>query len=183
MISKKAMMVGQIFIFVLSMFIVLFILIYGYRVINNFIGTSSGVEMLQFRKNMENYVKSFSTEFGSVGYRTLSAPGDVKQLCFTDYYNPVTSLTNCDGSGQSNIHPVIDDSHKGVANIRQMKNLFLIDVKGNVIESDFMGNITVRSSDPDVFYCNYLCIDSFRGQFNLKIQGMGVGVQISDATP
>jgi hypothetical protein len=186
-VMKKAMMVGQIFIFTLSLFIVVFILLYGYRVINNFIGSSSDVEMLQFRKNIENYVKSYSTEFGSVGYRDIPAPGNVNKLCFIDYYSQSSSLINCDTNPESIIHPVIKDSFIGLGTvdgerIGEMKNVFMIDVTGSVVNSDFFGNITVEGNS-NVPTCSYLCINSFRGRFHLKIEGRGVGVRISDATP
>lgn len=179
--NKKAMMVGQIFIYALSLFVVVMILIYGYRIIMNFMGSSSDVEHLQFRRNLENLIKRYTTEFGSVGYRDLVAPGDVKQLCFTDYYSSNDNLRNCNSNPNSNFHPVIRNSFiPGAGLPREMKNVFLIDVQGNMINSEFFGNISVEGLNDN---CNYLCINSTRGRFPLKIRGMGVGVRIADATP
>jgi len=177
--NKKGMDPGQIFVYSISLFIVAFIMIYGYMVISDFIGSSSGVEFLQFQKNIEKSIKSYTTEYGSVGYKKWNAPGDIKILCFTDYYDIHTQITPCNST--ENIHPIIRDSYQ--SNPREKKNIFMIDVGGDVVKSEFMGNISVSSITGNPGFCNYLCINSFRGQFNIKIKGKGVGVEISDATP
>jgi len=182
--GKKGIMVGQIFIYSLSLFIVSFILIYGYTVISDFIGSSSNVELLQFQKNVENYVKSYSTEYGSEGYKEISAPGDIITICFTDYYDLSSSLNPC--SGLTTIYQVIDDSYNtdGLSrDVREKKNIFLVDVKGEVTNSYYLGNVSVMPQSGGPVSCNYLCIDSLQGKFHVRIKGKGIGVEISDATP
>ena len=182
--SKKGMIVGQIFIYSLSLFIVSLILIYGYMVISDFIGSSSNVELLQFQKNIENYVKSYSTEYGSEGYKEISTPGNIITICFTDYYSMSSSLNSC--SGLTTTYEVIEDSYltDGLSmGARERKNIFLVDAKGEVTNSYYLGNVSVVPQLGGPLSCNYLCIDSLQGKFHIRIKGKGVGVEIADATP
>ncbi|MFT4304319.1 MAG: hypothetical protein ACMXYG_07165 [Candidatus Woesearchaeota archaeon] len=176
--SVKAMSGNEIFVYLLSLMIVAFIVIYGYMVISDFISGSSDVELLQFQKAIESYVESYSTEFGSVRFINLNAPGRIVNICFTDYYNINNPLQNCDGSViDTNIHPIISDSYKTMP--RERKNLFLLNSKGEVVNSYFIGNVSVANATLD---CNYLCVRSFRGRFPLRIEGRGLGVTITDAS-
>jgi len=180
--DKKAVMVGQVFIYSLSLFVVALIMIYGYNVISEFIGSSSNVELLQFQKNMEQYVKSYTTEYGSVGFKKVSAPGKVSKLCFTDYYSQSSAIRDCI-TGSTIVNKVIEDSFSDSPTPRERKNLFLVDNADEVLKSYFLGNISLVPDGGGASACNYLCIESERGVFHIKIVGKGVGVDIADATP
>jgi len=173
-INKKAMDPGQIFIYAISLFVVAFILIFGYMVINDFIGSSSDVEMLQFQKEMERYVESYSSDYGSRGYKSVSMPSDIYEICFTEYYDMNTYITGCDGTDL--VYPVIKDAYGGGDVPREKKNFFLINSKEQVVKSYYLGNITVSDKEKT---CNYLCIKNYKGKFNFRIRGDGLSADIS----
>lgn len=175
-LRKKAMDPGQIFIYALSLFIVGFILIYGYMVISEFIGSSSDVEFLKFQKELEKVVKSYTTEFGSSSNVELSAPGSVISMCFTDYYSILTSMKGCNSSTFSSFNPIIKDSYQ--SSPREMKNVFLINPDDEVVKSFFLGNISLVPNVASISECNYLCANFSSGNFKFKIKGKGIGVSI-----
>ncbi|MCB9358625.1 hypothetical protein H6503_01715 [Candidatus Woesearchaeota archaeon] len=178
--GTKAMMASQIFVYSLSLVIVSIIVIFGYTTITEFIEGSNDVELLQFQKAFESDVDSYSAEFGSVKYLPLAAPNSVRMMCLTDYYSLNTNLRNCNGSTDQP-NPIIKDSY-GMNPAREKKNMYLLDSNGNLIDSYYLGNVSVLPQSGGPAACNYLCIRSIRGVFNIRIEGKGVGVEISDAS-
>ncbi len=174
-LNKKAMDPGQIFVYAMSLFVVAFILIFGYMAIGDFIGNSSDVEMLQFQKTMERYVKSYSSEYGSRGYKDVMMPNKIVKACFLEYYDYASNIIDCDGAGSSNINPVVKDSYGTNFETREKKNFFLIDNKGEVMKSYYLGNLTVSGTGA----CNHLCINSKKGRLSYAIRGDGVSADIS----
>jgi hypothetical protein len=180
---KKAMMVGEIFVYIVSLIVVAMVLIYGYSVINGFMGEKSNIELLQFQKNLEKYVKSYSSEFGSKGHKTLMAPGDAGYLCFVNYYSVSDSIMNCNGSIGGGFL-FIKYSFQNSPVPREYKNMWLVDKRGEMMKSAYLGNITTAPKSGIVALgCNYLCVESYNGQFYLNLLGKGIGVEISDGTP
>lgn len=175
MLGKKAMNPGEIFVYMLSLFIVAFILIFGYMAISDFIGSSSDVEMLQFQKTMEQHVKTYSSEYGSMGYKDVPFPGNVVEACFLEYYDQASNIMDCSGVS-GNVNPIVKDAYGTEFATREKKNFFLIDAKGQVLKSYYLGNVTVSSPGTP---CNYLCIDSYKGKLSFKIRGDGVSADIS----
>lgn len=175
-------MVGQVFVYSLSLFIVAIILIFGYDVINNFLVKSCTVEMLQYHKSLESYVNRYSSEYGSTGNQEIIVPCDAKTICFIDYYSPNTNIKNCNGSTDSGF-TVVKYSFQNNP-VRERKNMFLLDHDGVLMKSAFLGNITPVGAigDSAALGCNYLCIESYKGSFNVGLEGRGVGVKLYDTT-
>jgi hypothetical protein len=175
MINKKAAIdTGQIFIYILSLFIVSLILIFGYTAISGFVEKSCTVQMLQFKKNTEYFVKSYSTEYGSEATKMLTSPCNTRKLCITGYYSQNNNLVSCN-SGSSN--EVIKDAYgAGISGtiMREKKNIYLLDSQNRYIDSFYAGNISMSSVS-----CNFFCISTTSGNFNLKLKGKGDHVEVS----
>lgn len=180
--SKKAMMVGQIFVYSLSLIIVAMILLFGYKIIVDFLGSSGQVEYLQFKKQVEGYVKRYSTEYASVGLKDLRPPVDVREICFTDYnWQFSTNLVDCgDCAVAGDSHIIIKDSF--TEKPREKKNFFLLGKEGKLIDSYYIGNISLASMGGCSGDCNYLCIVSQRGVIPIKIIARGDHVIITNST-
>ena len=178
--SKKAFSPGQIFVYLLSLFIVTMILLFGYKIITNFIGASSTVELLQFRKVMESHVKTYSTQYNSMDTKKLHAPADVKNICFLDYnWDAGFSIVDCDATS-SVPNRIIEDSFSSSLYPREKKNFFLLDSKDDLISSFYIGNVTLIRKDASPLGCNYLCIPSSKGTFSVKIIAKGDHVAIAN---
>lgn len=182
--SKKSQMVGQVFVYSLSLLIVAIILMFGYDVINKFLVKSCTVEMLQFHKGMESYIDRYSSEYGSTGNQDVFAPCDAKTVCFVDFYSINSNIKNCNGS-TDNGHTVVRYSFQNNPVPRERKNMFLLDKDGVLMKSAFMGNVTPVGDigNSAALGCNYICIDVYKGSFNIGVEGRGVGVKLYDTTP
>ena len=60
------------------------ILIYGYRSINQFVGKSEQVELIDLRSQVEDAVHSISLDFGSVKRVEVRVPSRFRTLCLVD---------------------------------------------------------------------------------------------------
>ena len=76
-------------------------------------------------------------------------------------------------------HPVIVNSFGTGPSTREQRNLFLVNTRGEMIGSYYIGNVTLSGGDT----CNLLCVDSWRGRFHIQAEGRGISVLIRDATP
>jgi hypothetical protein len=150
---------------------------FGYNAINDLLGKKGTVEVLQLKKMVEFYIRSYSTEYGSVAEKGLYAPGDIRYLCFTNYYF-VGGNRNCDDANPYVFNPAIKDSMGNTPAEREKKNVFMINKKGFYEDGFYAGNISVASKSGTS--CNYLCVMSVRGQFHLKFAGKGDHVEVSD---
>src|SRR3989338_4969519 len=132
----KSQLYSQIFIYILTIILVSFILVYGYNAIYNFKKRAEQVSCLKFKNDLSNAVESISSDFGSVKRKDLQLCAGYSQVCFIESFeSPVLP---------PNIDPIIRDSILSNTG----RNVFLIE---NIAkESFYAGNISV---DPDV-----LCI-------------------------
>ena len=184
-IGKKGMDAAQVFIFVISLVVLTMILIYGFKVIVNMVGTNSKVEYLNFKTNIQDYIKSYSSDYGSIGYKKLIAPSGVKTICFTDYdwprENPTAdkfNLRDCNlvypNNKIINPNPIVGSSFEDP---RAKLNLFLFDTRNNFLKNYYIGNVSLSTEIGGE--CNYLCINTSRNSFYIKLVGMGDHVKIS----
>src|SRR3989344_76448 len=147
--NTKSQIYGQVFIYILTILLVSFILVYGYNAVKNFKSRAEQVSCLKFKEDLKNSVDSILSDFGSVKRKDLRVCSNYREVCFVETYdyNSDEDLT------YSGIDPIIED------NIRSNtgKNAFLVD---NVAkESFYIGNISV---EPDVF-----CVSSKNSQISL----------------
>jgi len=174
---KKAQFYGQIFIYVLTLFVVAFILVYGYSTIMDFVTKSDDVILIQLRTRMTSLVSKMSTEYGSVDRRNdLIVPSKYKEVCFVDT-KTITACTtgnpNCFRllPADRNRYPIMENSIKDGT----MKNMFLIKEMTDV--SYFIGNITV--TNPTNPQYKYFCIPVRQGRIQVQLEGTGSNTKIS----
>ena len=106
--GKRSEMIGQIFVYSLSLIIVTTILIFGYSSIRKFIDSGNAVELAKFKRDTQTYVNNYITEFGSVGYKKLNMPRGANTLCITDYNTAYLTVIWCN-SGAITSHPYFKD--------------------------------------------------------------------------
>ena len=64
--SKKAMGVGEVFVYIIAALTFALIMIFGYKAINQFLEKGQQVEFVQFKTELESSVKNIYSEYGSV---------------------------------------------------------------------------------------------------------------------
>ena len=155
--NEKSQAYGQIFIYILTIVLVSFILVYGYNSVQSFKQRAEQVSCLKFKNDMVNSVDVISSEFGSVIRKDLQVCNSYSKVCFVkSFERPV--LPN-------NIDPIIKDSVLSNTG----KNVFL--VENTAKESFYAGKISV---EPDL-----LCINAVNGKVSLRLEGEGNHALIS----
>jgi len=154
---SKAQIYGQVFIYILTIILISFILVYGYNAVQNFRKRAEQVSCLKFKNDLQNSIESISSDFGSVKRKDLQLCVGYTQACFVESFESPNIPINTD--------PIIKDSILSGTG----KNVFLGD---NIAkESFYAGKISV---EPDV-----LCIQAANGKISLKLEGKGNHVLLS----
>lgn len=148
---KKAQLYSHIFVYILTIILISFILVYGYNAVQNFKERAEQVQCLKFMRDLQNAVESISSDFGSIKRKDLQLCAGYSQVCF------VESVQN--PNLPSSVDPIIRDSILSNTG----KNVFLVEKIAK--ESFDAGKISV---EPDV-----LCIRAVGGKISLKLEGKG----------
>tara|TARA_Y100000310_G_C20674219_1_gene812001 strand:- start:980 stop:1447 length:468 start_codon:yes stop_codon:yes gene_type:complete len=148
----KAQLIGQVFIYVITIVIVSFILLLGYNAISSFNEKANQVSFLQFKNDLQNTVESLSFDFGSVKIRNFVLPDNIKLVCLVKNFPNMPSLSGTD-------YPIIENSVNSGVN----KNVFLI--SQNIEESFYIENIDLSE---DLF-----CKPVVGSEIKFKIEGLG----------
>jgi len=157
---KKSQMIGQVFIYVVTIVIVGLILLFGYNAIVTVKGKSDEIILSKFKSDVANAVEITSSDFGTVKIKSFELPARYALACFVKNYdgfpdpdtNPSTLFNN---------YPIMKDSVKDKVD----KNLFLIE--DSVEASFFVGDI-----DVDDTY-GVLCFSAVNNRIRVKIEGKG----------
>lgn len=163
---KKAQMIGQVFIYILTIIIFGAILLYGYNAIRNMGNKADQVILIQLKKEMMNAIEK--TDYGSVTKQELTLPKKFNEVCFIDldYNNP--SITDICDSGHPDYQPLVCDSWDD----KVKANMFLIMDKAT-IESHDIGKISIG-------YPYYVCIKALQGRVTVRLEGKGKEVEVSE---
>jgi hypothetical protein len=168
MISKKAMGIGQVFIFIVAAITFGLIMIFGYKAIAGFISQGEQVEFVQFKNDLENNIKKIYTEYGSVRTITFDLPVDFKRICFVDMNWKDGDVTPPDcvvdvNDRSKDLDPVACSVWKNAGGYDSVdENVFLDPVAPVKIK---VFNIEVDGG--------YLCIPVRKGSFSLRLEGKG----------
>ena len=149
--KRKSQIYGQIFIYILTIILVSFILVYGYNSIQNFKERTDQVCIIKLKNDMQNAIEIISSDFGSVKRKDIQLCSRYIQICFVESFSS-PQIPN-------SIDPIIKDSVLSNSG----RNVFLVE---NVAkESFYAGKISV---EPDV-----LCVNAIHGKVSLRLEGKG----------
>lgn len=167
--TKKSQIYGQIFIYLLTIILVAFILIYGYNAIDRLRRGANQVECLKFRNDIKNSIEGISSDFGRIKKVDLNLCSPYRQVCFAETFRKINK-----NSIRFNINPIdliIKDSIISDSD----SNAFLMDKIAK--EPFYAGNITIADPNYDVF-----CVKAVNGRIILKLEGKGNHVAVSQWT-
>jgi len=149
---KKSQMVGQVFIYIVTVVVVGIILLFGYNAIMTVKEKSDGVIISKFKSDVANMVEITASDFGSVKIKSFELPARYTKACFVKNYGGYPTLAGTN-------YPIMEDS----VNDKVDKNLFLIE--DSVRESFFVGDIDITG---DVH-----CFDTINNRIKVKFEGKG----------
>lgn len=151
--NRKAQMLGQVIVFVLSAIIFVLILGYGYRAITSFQEQGRQVALIEFKTELETAVETISRNYGSVRTITLSIPNGFTGLCIVDAQEPGNLQT---------AHPLLYNAWRSGS-----ENVFLLPITKQSVPIK-IENIEVYNENEKGF----LCVENTK---NIKIQLEGMG--------
>jgi hypothetical protein len=165
---KKAQMISQVFIYILTIVVFGVILLYGYKSIQGMTNKADMVLLIQLKKEIKNAVEK--TDYGSVTKQELSLPAKFNEICFVDldFYNNAAATDICNPV-EEDYRPLVCDSWDD--NVQA--NLFLVK-DAMTVDSDYVGNIKIGNTD------KYVCIKSVQGKAALRLEGKGRYVELSE---
>ena len=148
---RKSQLYSQIFVYILSIILISFIMVYGYNAVQSFKKRAEQVSCLKFKNDLVNAVDSISSDFGSVKKKELQLCDGYSKACFVETFESPNMPIDID--------PIIKDSILSGTG----RNVFLVE---NIAkESFYAGKISV---DPDV-----LCINAVNSKITIKLEGKG----------
>ena len=155
--SAEAQIYSQVFIYILTIILISFILVYGYNAVQNFKKRAEQVSCLKFKNDLSNAIESISSDFGSIKRKDLQLCAGYAQVCFVETFES-PSISN-------SVDPIIKDSILSNTG----KNVFLVEDIAK--EAFYAGKISV---EPDV-----LCIRAVSNKISLRLEGKGNHVLLS----
>jgi hypothetical protein len=173
--NKKAMAVGQVFIFIIAGITFALVLIFGYKAVDGFLSQGEEVEFIQFRNDLQSSVKKIYTEYGSVRTEDFHPPGKYKRVCFVDLKYDKINEEMADLCRQDpNACDVWSGIQEGLyQDLNEVPNVFLTPTADNPITVH-----TIRLIEQGQ-RTGFLCKDITRGSFNLRLEGKGSYTQLS----
>lgn len=154
---RKSQIYGQILVYILTIILISFILVYGYNAVQNFKKRAEQVSCLKLKNDLQNAIETISSDFGSVKRKDLQLCAGYSRICFIETFEKPGIPPGTD--------PIIKDSILSNTG----KNVFLVEDIAK--ESFYAGKISV---DPDV-----LCIRAAQNKISLKLEGRGNHVFLS----
>lgn len=156
---KTSQLYNQIFIYVLTLLLTSFIIVYGYNTIQNFKQRAEQVSCIKFKNDLKNAIDAILSDYGSIRKEDLQLCYGYKQVCFIETFEEI------DRNNLPTKDPIIKDSILSDTG----KNVFFVDQIAK--ESFYAGNISVN---PDV-----LCINEINNKISLRLEGRGNYVLLS----
>ena len=161
---KKAQIIGQVFIYILTVVVIGIIVLLGYRAISGIINQGCRVDEVNFKTDIESFISKYSA-YGSVNKESMPVPCSYTQVCFVSN----DKIINPNGFSMQN--KLIEAGVK--SGVQQ--NVFLIDNKK--MPKAIAYSEKINATDQPA-YTGYICINPTNGKFNILFTGRGSTVVI-----
>ncbi|MFC1742273.1 hypothetical protein ACFL3V_07095 [Nanoarchaeota archaeon] len=170
---RKAQIASQIFIYIIAVVVVGLIIAYGYSAIKSFSEKGEQVEYITLKSNIENAVKSLTSDYGSVKRPDIGISGKYDAVCF------VNKDRGREKANTSALCQEFDDQKEYFQPVAcegwklERDNVFLIP---DGSESFYAGEMVIAKNE------DFLCIDVINNRINLQLKGLGDKVEVSNYT-
>jgi hypothetical protein len=150
----------QVLVYILALIITSIILVYGYGTIKDIMARGQVAELIRMKTDLKGYVKSIANDYGSIEIKTLSVPGDYREICFVS-----SDLSNADIDAKisGKEYPIIRDSMIDSLNLGgEKRNMFLCP---KCVEQDYVGDLVVENG--------FKCLPVKQGTVKIRLEGLG----------
>jgi hypothetical protein len=180
--KSRAVVIGQVFIYIIAIIVFAVVLIFGYQAISGFLEKGEKVAYVTFTTDLQNTVKNVYSDVGTVviynDKNPFPVPSQYQEVCFVDLdmTAPVSSSSFCQRK------PIICDAWEtandkggyaaGDQNVfLEPRGLSPIKVYRIALDADNDGSFT----DDD----GYLCLNVTYGRIDMRLEGLGDRTLIS----
>lgn len=176
--QKRGMGIGQVFVFIVAGITFAFIMIFGYKMISDFMGKGETVQFVQFKNDLEGDIKKIYTEYGAIRIENYVVASKYQQICFVDLDTKpsneerakLCSLNQyaCDLWQEAWINP----EKTGYQAIDE--NVFLTPSEGTTAIK--VHRLAIAEGEENR---GFLCLRINKGSFSLVLEGKGDHTEIS----
>lgn len=160
--SKRAQIIGQIFVFILAGLVLALVITYGYKAIKHFTARSEEVALVDFQNDFFTAVEGVKYDFGSIRKTELRLPSKFLGLCVVNIDNCPSSLPILKFPGKTPVSfawmPAACETGSANAFLIPRFDLLIEDV---VVDNDFV------------------CVPNLDGRVILKLEGLGKKAKVS----
>jgi len=188
--GKKAMMVGQLFIYVLSLFVFASVMLFGFNSIRSLMEKGEQTQFVKFKSDLENEIRSISSQYGDVKYfnsrNQMRIPGTFQKVCFIDTDTTENLIQTAKICSPQNLwyDPIICDSWKTIPKQKQQRisgpyqNVFLVPQGASPVILDEKIKID-GNNDGNPDQLGELCLSVIQNRIDFRLEGKGTFVLIS----
>jgi len=189
--NKKAIIVGELFIYILALIVLSLIVFAGFKWINFISEKNKEAQFILFIGDLDKEIKKIHSQFGSVkvfNERNSFSSSGFKRICFVDtdpsvlaqFSSPSFSPGLCDNTHVDYNFEMCEAWKLNTASLTQ--NVFTLpSAKGDIlIQTKFLVDGNNDTKEDIVGSCNnanktcyYLCINEKNNRFDFKIEGKG----------
>jgi hypothetical protein len=179
MIANKAQIQSQVIVYILAVIIMAMVLVFGYKAVAGMKTQAETAQLLTFRSDLTNEIKSIGGDYGTSKVKFFSVPPKYRQVC-------LVNLEHSDADGANDVYAqiqalkpsaIIKDAVKSMTmtgSNYERKNVFLCPT---CVDQLYVGNITLL--DKDGADTVFRCFDITQGNLKLTIVGLGDRAEIS----
>ena len=157
---------SRVFIYAISLFVIILILFYGYKSVNSFMERGEEVIYFEFQQKLKANIDTIKTDYGSQRVFNYVIPEKYDEVCFLD--------TNCKVGSNGCVdvlHPIILSAQNNEIEERVfMRSNGVTDAKLNV------GRISVQKLS-DVT-SKFGCVNRTGSQVEITLKGLGNRVAV-----
>jgi hypothetical protein len=162
-VGKKALLPGQVLIFILAGLIFVLILGFGYKAVNDLLKSAEDINLAELKSEFEASVESAKGSFESVRRIDLRVPKSIYEICFFDFDN-CESLVDVVSETGVMLDWAVSACSFGSSNVFSVPRLWELSVNDLRIDSSLEEN--------------FLCVKAERNIVTFKIKGKGNFVEI-----
>ncbi len=158
--KRKSQIAGEIFIWILALFILAVIVFYGYKAISGFMQRGEEVSFIQFKNNLESEVSVLSTQLNDVVVfnerNPLRIPSKYKKVCFVS-----EGVVEVPDELNAGLKRIIEEAIK-IGIHKTTENVFL---EPSALNPIYVGKIELGKG--------ILCVPVVKGRIDIRLTGRG----------
>jgi hypothetical protein len=159
--SRRAQIIGQVFIFIIAGLVFVLILGYGYKAITHLLERGEQVQLLDFRNELESVMNTIKRDYGSVQRVDLRVPAKTETVCLVS--SDQEDIADVELQQLQQEYPLLAGAWA-----TGTENVFLIPRQPTPIR---VNDMKVEGG--------YSCVAAINGRVSLRVEGAGNKAAVS----